>query len=284
MECRKFKDSIDSYLCGELLVETNLEMLRHAEHCPGCREELTARKQLRGQMQQAAKQIVMSPDAYARLRTRLQAEAAPALAKGSWLVGFKRMWSGRAALAYATVVLCFVFLSWMLTRRQVPQVIAATLSPAVLEQAAQEHELCSHYYATSPEPPGMAAAAVAYDAAYAGLERIAKVRAAGMKLHAAHKCNLVGRNFAHLLFSRDQDLISVLVTERDATAMQGGVVPQDDGLQAGLQQSTNAGCTIHAYQSPRHVVLMVSKLAAEQNKALAESLAASVSEHLRKIK
>jgi hypothetical protein len=284
MECRKFKDSIDSYLCGELLVETNLEMLRHAEHCPDCRTELTARKQVRGQMQQAAKQTVMSVAAHARLRERLQAEAASAPPANQWWNWFKRPLVWRALVATAAGLACFLALSWMLTRRQAPQVLAAVLSTAVLEQAAKEHELCSHYYATSPEPSGMAASAVAYDAAYAGLDRIAKVRAAGMKLHAAHKCNLVGRNFAHLLFSRDQDLISVLVTERDAAAMKDGVVPQDDGLQAGLQQSGQAGCTTHAYQSQRHVVLMVSKLAAEQNKALAESLAAPVSEHLRKIK
>jgi hypothetical protein len=235
-------------------------------------------------LQNAAKQTVMNAEAHARLLERLRAEAAPAVATDNWLVWFKRPLVWRVALASAAGLACFMFLSWMLTRRDVTQVSAAALSPAVLEQAAKEHELCSHYYASSPEPSGMAASAVAYDAAYAGLDRIAKLRAAGMQLHAAHKCNLVGRNFAHLLFSRDKDLISVLVTERDATAMNGGVVPNDDGIQAGLQQGGHAGCTIHAYQSKRHVVLMVSKLDAAQNQVLAESLAAPISEHLRKQK
>lgn len=282
MECRKFKDSIDSYLCGELLVETNLEILRHAEHCPGCRSELTARKQVRGQLQQAARQTVMGVAAHARLRARLHAEAAPALAPNKWLAWFKRPLPWRLALAMAAGIACFVLMSWMLMQRHAPQVMAATLNPAVLQQAADEHELCSHYYANSVEPVGMAESAVAYDAAYAGLDRIAKVRAAGLQLHAAHKCNLVGRNFAHLLFSRDKDLISVLVTERDAAAMKDGVVPNDDGGQASLQQSRHAGCHIHAYQSARHVVLTVSKLSAAQNQELAERIAAPISEYLRK--
>jgi hypothetical protein len=279
MECRKFKDSIDSYLCGELLVETNLEMLRHAEHCPDCRKEMTARKQVRGQLQQAAQRTVMSPEAHVRLRARLHSEAASST---SWLVWLKRPLVWRAGLALAAGLVCFVWLSGMLTHREISPVSAATLSPAVLQQAVKEHELCSHFYATSAEPAGMAASAVQYDAAYAGLDRIAKVRAEGLQLHAAHKCNLVGRNFAHLLFSRDKDLLSVLVTERDAAAMTDGLVPPDDGSAAGLQLGNHAGCTIHAYQSQRHVVLMVSKLSAEQNKALAERLAAPVSEHLRK--
>ena len=234
-------------------------------------------------MQRAGTAPTMSAAGHERLRARLRAEANATRERTHWLAWFKRPLVGRLVLATAAGLVCFVMLSWVLTRKQAPQVIAATLSPAVLKQAAEEHELCAHFYANSPEPSGMATAAVEYDAAYAGLDRIAKLRAEGMQLHAAHKCDLIGRNFAHLLFSRGSDLISVLVTERDAAAMKDGAVPQDDGSLAGLQQTGHAGCTIHAYQTSRHVVFTVSKLSVTQNQALAERIAAPISEHLRKI-
>jgi hypothetical protein len=283
MECRKFKDSIDSYLCSELLVETNLEMLRHAEHCPACRTELNGRRQLRLQMQRIGTQQNMSEAGHERLRMRLREEGALNSGKLDWLNWFRRPMTSRFLLTTTASLLCLVFMAWYFNRKTVPLVSAATLSPLVVKQAVEEHELCAHFYATSPEPAGMAPSAVEYDAAYAGLDRIAKMRAAGLQLHAAHKCSLVGRNFAHLLFSRDTDLISFLVTERDAEAMLAGKVPNDDGQGAGLEQIVQAGCAIHAYQSPRHIVLTVSKLSAAENKKLAEEVASPLSVHLRSV-
>ena len=46
---------MDSYLGGELLVETNHEVLHHLENCPACRSELAARRSLLAQMRTAVK-------------------------------------------------------------------------------------------------------------------------------------------------------------------------------------------------------------------------------------
>ena len=75
MDCRKFRDVLDSYLCDELLVETAHEMLRHAEQCPACRSEMAARRSLRERLQRAGAQARLSEDAKERLRQRLREEA-----------------------------------------------------------------------------------------------------------------------------------------------------------------------------------------------------------------
>jgi hypothetical protein len=287
MDCRKYKDTIDSFLCGETLVESNLEMIRHAEHCPTCRAELAARRNLRLQMQRVIGERKMSADAYQRLRSRLRQEAglsSPPITEpaASWLTRFASLFNGRTPLLAALTVLLLLGMSWWLTRsQQAPSVQAAVLSPAVFDQAAREHDLCARFYANSPEPQAMAAAAVEYDAAYAKLDQIAKVKAQGMQMRAAHKCSLVGRNFAHLLFSRGSELISFMVTERDAAAMRDGIIPQDDGRLAALQHAQSAGCTTSAYQTQRHVVFVISKLTQAQSEQLALQVALPISEHVR---
>src|SRR5437868_7233418 len=78
MDCRNFKDVLDSYLSGELAVETNHDCLRHAEQCPACRAEMGARRNMRTTLRAAVTRTCMSGEAQARLRECLRAEAAAA--------------------------------------------------------------------------------------------------------------------------------------------------------------------------------------------------------------
>jgi hypothetical protein len=78
-------------------------------------------------------------------------------------------------------------------------------------------------------------------------------------------------------------MVSLLITERDAKAMKNGVAPTDDGLRAGLQTALRGKYRAAAYQTSKHVVLVVSELSEAQTKELAEGLAAPVSEHLRRL-
>jgi hypothetical protein len=53
MNCRDVREIADSFLCEELLTETNHEILRHLETCPLCRTEIDARRRLRGALRDA---------------------------------------------------------------------------------------------------------------------------------------------------------------------------------------------------------------------------------------
>src|SRR5262245_39024122 len=75
MDCQNFKELLDSYLCGELAVETNHTMLAHAERCCSCRNEMTARSQLRKSLRRACSREKMSEAAIENLRLRLRSEA-----------------------------------------------------------------------------------------------------------------------------------------------------------------------------------------------------------------
>jgi hypothetical protein len=155
MDCREFRDVIDSYLCGELLVETNHEILRHAEQCPACREEMAARRSLGERLQRAGAQVRLSEEAKERLRESLREEAGSSLkarsANGSPL---HRIFSPRLPLALAaSALLVAVYLYF--GSHSSPQVQAAELNETLMRETAEEHGACTFHYKDNPEPEAM---------------------------------------------------------------------------------------------------------------------------------
>jgi hypothetical protein len=271
---------IDSYLCGELLVETNHEILRHAEQCPACREEMAARRSLREALQRAGTQDRLSEGAKEMLRQRLREEAG--LSHKADVSLLRRIFSPRLPLALAASVL-LVFGYLYFGSIPAPPVQAAELSEALMQETAEEHRTCTFHYQDSPEPETMTPNVVEYNPIFAGLDQVAKRHARNLQLRLAHFCDLVGRNFVHLGFTEGNEMVSLLITERDAKAMKNGVTPADDGGRAGLQTALRGKYRIAAYQTSKHVVLVVSELSEAQTKELAEILAAPVSAHLRSL-
>ncbi|MFN7946497.1 MAG: hypothetical protein U0Z53_14195 [Blastocatellia bacterium] len=296
LDCRNLKDLLDSYLCDELSVETNHAVLRHVEQCAACRAEMAARRNLRETMQRAGTQLRLSDESRMRLHEALRAEMlrpqvaedeAPATAGEITIPArrdsfFKRLFAWPPSLPLAATLMLIAALSvagWFLFRPEVTS--AAQLSAALWREAVGDHSYCAVQFAHEEGPVQMSESATSYDPAYAGLDRIAEVGAQGLKLRAAHVCSFAGRSFAHLVYTRDGELISLLVTERNANAMKSGAVPDDDGLRAGLQQAIQNDLKVSAWQTRRHIVLVVSRLSEKENRMLAERIALPVSRHLR---
>jgi len=185
-------------------------------------------------------------------------------------------------LALAAIMLLIIGFIHSSFRDSLPM-YAAEFSEAMMKKAAEEHDICAFHYKDTPEPEAMAPSAVGFDPNFAELDQVAKRHAQGMKLRLAHFCDLVGRNFVHLGFTRGDEMVSLLVTERDAKAMKNGSVPADDGLRAGLQSALQGEYRIAVYQTTKQVALVVSRFSEAENKELAESLAAPVSAYLRRL-
>ena len=288
MDCRNFKELLDSYLSDELAVETNHACLRHAEHCPPCRAELAARRKLRGKLRQACQQTRMSAEAQARLRACLRAEGAAveavspsrarrAFAGAGWF-------SSRLAYPLAAALLIAVgWLGWSALPKRGG--LSATLSTTVLAEAAGDHRTCAAHFADKQVE------AVTPDwmkrkfPAYAQLAEVAAKGSQGLVLKSVHVCSFQQRQFAHLVYGQNDKLISLLVTRRDGACLATGQLPHDDddGLAAGLQHASSAACQLGAFQTAKYVVFVVSELPDAENQLLAERLAAPVSEHLRRI-
>src|SRR5262245_7106943 len=285
MDCRNFKEMVESFLSGELLVETNHSVLRHVELCSACRAELAARRQLRDWLRSACLKETMSADGYARLHERLRAEARRGGMSGVKMASiFTLLSSMRLRLAAGAAIIALVIGgAYSLSHLSQHAAYAAELSSTLISQAAGDHDHCAAQFADQGRPEAMDEAVTKYDPAYADLDKIAEAGAQGMELHAAHICSFEGRNFAHLVYTRGRELISLMVTERDARAMRQGAAPPDDGLRAGLQQALRDRYTVSAYQTAQHVVLVVSSLPVAENRALAERVAVPICERLRRV-
>jgi hypothetical protein len=283
MDCRNFRDLLDSYLSGELAVETNHGLLRHAEQCPACRSELGARRNLRALLQVAGTRERMSVGARERLRERLRTEAAGGFwsSLSRWLAVFGRA-DWRAPLAVAAAILLFVGGLWVL-RGAINRAPESVLSQAIMDEAAGDHQTCAVKFAQS-QAAGLTPARMKEKyPAYARLAETAASGAQGLTLHSVHVCSFEQREFAHLVYSRADKLISLLVTERDARALKAGRLATDDGLAAGLQHTLSGRQQVGAYQTARHVVLLVSELPEREHRALAARLAEPVSRQLREV-
>src|SRR4029078_798976 len=78
MNCLDVREIADSFLCEELLTETNHEILRHLDACPSCRTEIDPRRPLRGALSTAfnrAPHLQPSGEFGDRLRDRLRQAA-----------------------------------------------------------------------------------------------------------------------------------------------------------------------------------------------------------------
>jgi hypothetical protein len=291
MECWSFKDLLDSYLSQELAVETNHAMLRHAEQCGVCRREMAARRQLREKLRQACWREKMSQEAYARLSARVRAEALGGIPRKkkralNWSRGFNRIFASPVVLPAAITVafLLFAVGAWSLyTLRGSGRL--SELSAALFDETMGSHRVCAVKYVKVEGPVAMVNDAPKHDLAYDELDKIAEPWAEGMQLRAAHICNFAGRRqFAHLVYTRGSRLISLMVTERDNPALRQGRVPADDGSLADLQRALRDGhFSLGAYQTAKHIVVVVSDLPERENDALTQRLAVPVATRLREI-
>ncbi len=305
MDCRNFKELLDSYFCGELAVETNHAILRHAEHCGECRDEMAARRALRESLRRACSRERMSDQTVERLRARLREEAGlREREKGSMSATIRRGWLARLfetrflmPVAVTAALALFIAGAWSLYSLQQwggekiddqqavsgisERVEAPELSDALIGESVGDHVNCASHFINAAGPAEMPDSVRNYDSACVGLDKIAAAGAEGLLLRSAHVCGYGERKFAHLVYTRGERLISLLVTKRDGRALKIGETPPLDGSTARLQQIEQDRLALGAYQTNKRIVVVVSDLPEKDNQALAERLAKPVVAHLR---
>lgn len=176
-DCRQVRDRMDSYVSGELTVESNHDVLRHLERCESCRTEMARRERTRALLIEG---FGRAPDA-----TALQARIAQALDRE------QRGWSGIArygSIAAALTLIVGLGLWW-----------SRPVDAAAFDDSVDDHIACALTYPPSARYDANRAAE-SLEPIYRRILDAVAHRAGDYELIDAHMCPYQGRNYAHLVF------------------------------------------------------------------------------------
>ena len=253
MNCRDVREVGDSFLCEELLTETNHEILRHLDSCPSCRTEIEARRRLRGALRTA---FHRDPELQAagqfadRLRDQLRQAAAHR--HRSW------SFSGRWLALAAAVVLAVGATAAILLNR------SSASTESLARDAVGDHSNCALKYRLVRRPVPLEEAAQRFDSAYRllisappddistpdGIARVVE----------RHSCEYGGRRFGHVIMQYRGRVVSLLVTSNESAAAEA--IPRVIGHPA-------EGLSVVSVNGSRHAVMLVSDLEKPQLTQLA---------------
>src|SRR5262245_1191274 len=208
MNCRDVREIADSFLCEQLLTETNHEILRHLDTCPMCRTEIDARRRLRGALRDAFNRAPeLQPSAEFQDRMRDQLRDVSRQRARSW--SFSYRWLALAA----AIVLAVGVAGIVLMKRSVAP------TEALARDAVGDHQNCALNYRLVKRPVPLEQAAQQFDSAYRLLlsappddistpDGVARVT-------ERHSCAYGGRRFGHVILEYRGRVVSLLLTAND---------------------------------------------------------------------
>jgi hypothetical protein len=268
MNCRDVREVADSFLCEELLTETNHEILRHLETCPVCRTEIDGRRRLRGALRDAfhrAPDLQPSTEFQTRLRDQLRdvsaRSARPWYLSPRWL-----------ALA-AGVVLAVGVTGIVLMKR------TAAPTEALARDAVGDHQNCALKYRLVRMPVPLEEAAAQFDSAYRLLlsappddistpDGVARVT-------ERHSCAYGARRFGHVIMEYRGRVVSLLMTANDSGT---GNVGQD-AIPHVIGHPMN-GLSVVSVNGTRHAILLVSDMDSAELAQLSRTISVPLARRL----
>ena len=249
MNCRDVREVADSFLCEELLTETNHEILRHLNICPSCQTEIDARRRLRGALRTAfnrAPELQPAGDFPDHLRDQLRQAS----------VHRRRAWtfSGRwLALAASLILAAGVTAAIVLNRSPVPAAMLAG-------DAIGDHRSCALKNRLVRMPVPLEEAALRFDSAYRLLLSAPSddISTPDGPVHVVerHSCAYGAHRFGHVILEYRGRVVSLLLTanRRGTTAADAAAaIPQVIGRPMD-------GLSVVSVNGSRHAVMLVGDL------------------------
>jgi hypothetical protein len=269
MNCHDVREVADSFLCGELLTETNHEILRHLEGCPLCRTEIDARRRLRGALRTAfdrAPELQPAAEFAGRLRDQLRQAAVHR--SRSWIL------SGRwLALAAGLVLAAGATAAIVLNR-------SAARVQALAQDAVGDHRNCALKYRLVRTPVPLEEAAERFDRAYRVLISAPPddipTPDGPARVIERHSCEYGAHRFGHVILQYRGRVVSLLVTANDsatAAADSATVIPHVIGRPMD-------GLSVVSVNGSRHAIMLVSDLERAELTQLARMVSVPLVERL----
>ena len=275
--CERIRSYMDSHLSNELPVETKREVLRHLDTCADCARALEDRMRVRKMLRSA----VESESAPVQLRERIQREIRRTRTGFHFPVQ-KSHW----ALAVAASL--FLVLSGWMGFRVWNLRTAAVVSEAnekILTMGVGDHVTCAMDHGMYRKRFTFEQMSRALGPEYAGLVSLVNGKVPrDYEIVVAHRCAVNQRNFVHLILTKYESVVSLVITKKTGEAF------SKSALDAALSES---GISLHraqlrqyevaGFETRDHLAFVVSGLPKHANLDLASNLAPAVSSHLTRL-
>lgn len=285
--CSEVRILLDAYLDSELGPDTASWVLQHLAVCPACEAERAARAQAKSALKAGVQRIEPDPGFEHVLRRRLREQARP------------KPFKGLAQLAMAATVLIALFAGWTRTRPAQPAANADErarqeshidslfqLVSSATRIGLGDHLHCAHYREFKTALPSFEEMVEKLGPQYQDLLLIAK-RAApeDFRVVLGHRCKYRGRSFVHLVLRRDDELLSLILADRnpEESFELDGLLPalQAEGMD--LYQQSAEQFQIASFETSRHLAYVISNLDGDANLQIAASLLPEVKSFLAQL-
>ena len=295
------------------MVETNHGVISHLEQCAECRQELKARRELRGKLRGAfikSPENQLRPEFAARLSIQLHdyslgKRGAPLVSQRRWQSSMTRKQT--TWLALAACLLLAMGLGLVIVRKRLlepkapgetavskpkpndspelnPRIPVGIVKTELAKSAVGDHRDCAIKFRLAEKPIDLEVAGQKYDPVYINLTKAVLPQQGTVPLDAqfveAHSCVFEGRRFAHIVLKYHGQVVSLLVTDIErANSVQSESVRKSADPQV-ITCSQFDRYKVSCFETARHAVFIVSDLPEGDNLALARALAPSVFAHI----
>ena len=273
-ECRRLVDALDA---GETIGSWS----EHLAVCPGCAQEMEARKIMNNRLRLAHEKITPPLGLETRVRTTIRNGA---LQRRPWweMRGFSLGLVATAALVLvAGLGLAYQLghLRWTAASQDSYLASVSNSVASILRVGLKDHIHCAFYRKYPKNPPPVEQFVRDLGPEYRDLVGVVSRQApAGFHLMEAHQCRYQGRQFVHLILNSDSRLLSLVIARKGEgesfSAEQ--LLPVHTSRGTPFYQAQAQRFSISAFETARHLVYTVSDLSLEQNMQIMASLAPEV--------
>lgn len=278
-QCGEICQHLDSYISSELPPETGQEVLQHLAICSACTAELERRKRFRAQLKAAVGRQYVPRDLQARIRERIESRGS----RFGWTAGWNRF----AVAMAATVAICLGL--WVYSSRiRMPalsdrpgqaayiQKVSAALAP-ILRVGLRDHIHCSIFRKYPQNPPTVTQMANELGPSYAELLQAVKAAVPGeYRIIMAHRCGYAGRKYIHFTLQNGQDLISLVISRKNAGESLHDLAPTLRSAGIPVYQAKAEQYEVAGFDAGPYLAFVVSNLRDKTNLDIAARLAPSV--------
>lgn len=252
-DCQPLRELLDSYLSGELLVETNHELLRHLDRCAECSAELERRRRLRRLMKETFGADLPATDLESHIVGRLETRS---------------FWR-RAAIATAIILPLLAGISLVVYNGHKGHRGQGPRDSTVLADSIAGHESCALHM-----PPGvtldLARVERRIEAPYLRVVSELEEDESDYALVDGHSCPVERRPFTHIVLRGGGHTLSLFIAPRTG-----------NGLPA--IETRASGFTATGRETARHLVVVVSDLPLLEHHREAERLLPRAAELLETV-